>query len=141
LIPCHQRGFTLIEAVIATTLIVLGVVSVISVMSRGMAGDHTVDGQAVALRLAQEEIEKIKNDPNTTNNYLYDTYNTVTGGVALASPFTNYKREVIVTPQATGAAITQVTVNVYWQFKSSSFNMKVALTTLIADTTISSTAP
>jgi len=136
---------------LATILMVLGVVSVVSVMSKGMSADQTVDQSAVALRLAQEAIEAVKNSPDTSFAYLCANYGTNTQvgtnttpycsdtacpdggcscpGVNVEAPFAAYQRSVCVSEPQTGLA--QVVVNVTWQYKSSP--MQVGLTTYIGD--------
>lgn len=113
----YKKGFTLIEILLAVSLIVLGVIAVISVMSSGISSDMTVEGQIKALNLAQEKIEEIKNTAYAS--VASESRAAVTG-------FSGYERETVVsgTPK-------QATVYVYWTYQG--VQQTLSLVTLVTD--------
>ena len=124
-----KKGFTLLEVLLATVLIVFGVVAVVSAMATGVYTDSSIEGQAIALNLAQEEMETIKNTPYANIN----TTNFPTGLNPLTGSFSNYSRQVTFSPSTSGAnskPTTQVTVYVSWQLGL--MQSSVSLTTLLA---------
>jgi type IV pilus assembly protein PilV len=56
----QSEGFTLIELLIAIVLITVGLVSLMGIMSVGMYADANLEFMIVALNLANEKIEQIK---------------------------------------------------------------------------------
>lgn len=127
--PPDKKGFTLLEVLLATVLIVFGVVAVVSAMAAGVYTDSSIEGQAIALNLAQEEMEAIKNIPYANIN----TTNFPTGLIPLTGSFANYSRQVTFLPSASGTnsnPTTQVTVYVSWQLGL--MQSSVSLTTLLA---------
>lgn len=133
--PPDKEGFTLIEVLLATVLVVFGVVAVVSAMSAGVYTDSSIEGQSIALNLAQAEMETIKNT-------LYATINTtnfpagsscITGVFPnCTGSFANYARQVTLFPSGGGTnsnPTTQVTVTVSWQLGL--MQSSVSLTTLL----------
>lgn len=114
-----KKGFTLIEVLLATTLVILGVLAVVNAMAAGLYTDSSVEGQVVALNLAQEEMETLKNTP-----YVNLSASPMT---ALTGNFANYSRQVVLTTISTN--LTEVTVNVSWNLGL--MNSSVSLTTLL----------
>lgn len=123
-----KKGFTLIEVLLATVLVVFGVVAVVSAMSAGVYTDSSIEGQVIALNLAQAEIETIKNTPYANIN----TTNFPAGLNPLTGSFSNYSRQVTLSPSGSGTnsnPTTQVTVYVSWQLGL--MQSSVSLTTLL----------
>jgi len=114
-----NKGFTLIEVLLATTLVILGVLAVVNAMSAGVYTDRSVEGQVIALNLAQEEMEILKNTPYA--NLAASPMTALTGN------FSNYSRQVVLTVLNTN--LTEVTVNVSWNLGL--MNSSVSLTTLL----------
>ncbi len=112
------------EVLLASILLVFGVVSVVKVMSSGLVADNSVDGHVIALRLAQEGMEIIKNTPYAS---------VAASSSTLAAPFAAYTRAVVVTGNPASDKKITVTVNVTWTYKSNT--RTVTLVTLISDTT------
>jgi Tfp pilus assembly protein PilV len=123
-----KKGFTLIEVLLATVLVVFGVVAVVSAMATGVYTDSSIEGQAIALNLAQEQMETIKNTAYANIN----TTNFPTGLIPLTGSFANYSRQVTFLPSGSGtnsSPTTQVTVSVSWQLGL--MQSSVSLTTLL----------
>ena len=64
-ISSQQKGFTLIEALIAIFIFSLALVSLITITSRGITGVAQARDQAIAQFLAQEGIEMVRNIRDT----------------------------------------------------------------------------
>ncbi|MBF0570363.1 MAG: hypothetical protein HQL12_00685 [Candidatus Omnitrophica bacterium] len=135
-----KKGFTLIEILLSTVLVVLGVVGVVNAVSSGLYADKSVEGQSVALNLAQEQMEAVKNTAYANIN----TTTFPTGLAPLTGAFSNYSRQVIlytvttwspyVTTVYTGAGtntnpVTVATVYVSWALGL--VQNSVSLTTLL----------
>jgi len=58
--PQKAKGFTLIELLIAIVLIVVGLVTLMGIMSVGMCADAALEYRLTALNLANEKIEELK---------------------------------------------------------------------------------
>ncbi|MCQ9206421.1 MAG: prepilin-type N-terminal cleavage/methylation domain-containing protein [Omnitrophica bacterium] len=99
-------GFTLLEVMIAIVLFGVGIVAVVSLLSSGMAGALDAENTAIAVNLAQERMEEIRN--LTYANIVNEAKAVVTG-------FSVFQREVVVTEPETN--LKQVTVTVYWTHK------------------------
>jgi prepilin-type N-terminal cleavage/methylation domain-containing protein len=117
-------GFTLMEVVLTMALLAIGITSVVKVLGLGVSSDNVIESQLVALRLAQEAMEDVK---DATSNAAVDT-TAAADSAALASPFDAYTRTVTVsgTPK-------QVTVTVTWLNKGIE-SQTISLVTIIADT-------
>ena len=120
-----QKGFTLLEVMVTISVLVFGVLAVVRVMSTAISADTSIDSKMVALKLAQEEMEIIKNTPYA------DIAEPSPARATLSSPFGAYDRQVKV--DVLDAELTKVTVNVYWTHNAK--EEKLVLTTLLADAT------
>jgi Tfp pilus assembly protein PilV len=71
----RNKGFTVIEALVAITILLLGVLGPLSVATRGITDGMIAKNQIVALGLAQEGVELIraKIDSNLNNSNLWLT--------------------------------------------------------------------
>lgn len=128
----HQRGFTLVELMMAIALILLGIIAAVSAMSAGLTADNSIDGQVTALKLAQEEIETIKNTAYANISNVISGY---TSYAPLAAPFSNYSMQVVeqtLAQNPSSGELAQITVNIKWNFKASATT--ISLVTLIANT-------
>ena len=119
-----NKGLTLVEVVMAVTLLVVGVTAIVKTVSKAMTVGIYVDGQAIALMLAEEKMEAIKNT-------VYSSIASSDEG-ALAGSFAAFRRSVTVsgTPK-------QVQVDVSWTYKIGSdqgTTQTVSLVTIITDT-------
>ena len=83
----NNKGLTLIEVLIATAILAVGLTSVLVVLNKSMSTMATARQSAAALNLAREEMELIKNieypypddpiDDNANNNILSRTLSDV----------------------------------------------------------------
>jgi len=120
LLKRRKRGFTLLEVLIATLLLTGGVLSIVGAFSSGMVTSGDVERVALALNLAQEKLEDIKN--KTYANVANEAQSAVSG-------FPVFQRQVAVTVLQTG--LKQVAVTVSWDTKGGQAD--VALMTLVTN--------
>ena len=83
----NKKGFTLIEVLIATAILAVGLTSVLVVLNKSMSTMAVARQSAAAMNLAREEMELIKNikypypddptDDNANNNILSRTLSDV----------------------------------------------------------------
>ena len=114
-----QKGFTLLEVLIAVVLFTTGVVAVTGLFGAGLVNSSDAENTAVAMNLAQKRIEEIR-------NISYESI--VNEAKADVSGFSGFQREVAVTEPLTD--LKKVTVSVYWTFKSN--EVSVPLVTYIS---------
>ncbi|MEI6438476.1 MAG: prepilin-type N-terminal cleavage/methylation domain-containing protein [Candidatus Omnitrophota bacterium] len=96
----RRHGFTLLEVLITTVMLVIGVIAVVKAIADASSADHAVEGKAVALLLAQEKMETLNYNAAVAES------KAVVDGVS----FPQYSREVTVS----GTDPKKVTVTVYW---------------------------
>ncbi len=101
----RKRAFTLLEILITTVLLVVGVMAVVKAITDATSIDSSVEGRAVALALAQEKIETVRN--TAFGSIVSVARAPVTG-------FDGYVYEVTVTP---AVDLKQIGVKVFWSFK------------------------
>lgn len=117
----HCHGFTLLEILITVLLLIVGVVAVVRAMGSGTSADYYVEAQAIALQLAQEQMEEVKALP-------FSDIGEIPRGDDIDG-FPGYQREVLVE----GTDPKTVTVNVYWTLKDT--EQLVTLQTLFTNLT------
>jgi len=113
------KGFTLLEVLIATVILTVGVAAIIWAFSAGMYATTDIENVDLALNIAQAKMEQIKNTPFAS---LADS-----GPTADA----NFPRFSITVNVAEGQNPMQVDVTVNWNVKGGSTGF--TLTTLTAD--------
>lgn len=109
-----HKGFALLELLLTILLLTSGLVALFEAMSIGLfaAGDN--ENSLVALHLAEEKMEEVKNK----------SYGSVTNEAkALVSGFPVFQREVAVTTPQTN--LKQVTVTVYWNTQANELNVSL----------------
>ncbi len=116
-----MKGFTLLEALIATIILTVGVVAIIRALNSGIYAASGVENVDLALNIAQAKMEQMK---NTAFASLADS------GPAADANFPRFSTTVNV---AEGQNPMRVDVTVVWPVKGGSTN--ITLTTLIADYT------
>lgn len=115
------QGFTLLEMLITIVLLVTGVVILLQVMSIGMFSDVNTENSLIALRLAQEKIEEVK---DATSYAQIDTF--AVSRANLGGDFSDFDRQVTVTSDP-----KEVNVSVFWDIRGQ--EQSVLLTSLFAD--------
>jgi len=99
-----KSGFSLLEILLAILFLGTGLAFLLQAISAGLFTGGENEDEVIALNLAQEETEELR-------NALYS-------GISQESPpvtvtgFTAFTREVLVTTPQTG--LKEISVNVYW---------------------------
>lgn len=74
-----KNGFTLMEVMIAITVLFVGAVGLVTLLNYTVVGVHASSNQLIAANLAQEGIEAIRFDRDQTNNW-NSWYNSISDG-------------------------------------------------------------
>lgn len=115
-----QNGFTLFEVLLTIVLITIGFTALMQAISAGFFAGGQNENSLVAVNLAQEKMEEIRN-----KSYA----NVVNEAKSAVSGFSVFQREVAVT--AAQAGLKEVSVKVYWFAKQDELN--VNLVTYVSD--------
>lgn len=99
-----NKGFTLIELVLTIVLCSMGIMALFQAFNAAMLSQHQAQQHMLAVQLAQEKMEEIKNA---------DTYAAIDGFVApranMGGAFASFDRAVTVSGDP-----KEVTVTLYW---------------------------
>ena len=114
-----HKGVTLLEVLIATVIFTVGIVTVLSAFNTGMFASTEVENVDLALNLAQERMESIR---DIGYGFAGDAKGPVSG-------FPAFQRQAAVTVLQTD--LKQVDVTVYWQTRGGETN--IALTTYLTN--------
>jgi len=116
----NQHGVTLAEILVATALLAIGMVAVLSAMSIGLGGVESSRRVSTALFLAEQRLEQVRAFAVSTSagqgfanlssvGFPAEGYNTIAG-------YTGFRRVVSFTPNAGGNPnLTTVTVQVFYR--------------------------
>ncbi|MBI3315608.1 MAG: prepilin-type N-terminal cleavage/methylation domain-containing protein [Candidatus Omnitrophica bacterium] len=113
-------GFTLLEVLLAIVLLTTAILSLFEAFSGGLFLGSRNESDLVALNLAREKMESIRNTAYA--GVVDETKAVVTG-------FPAYEREVVVTTPQTD--LKQVAVNVTWEDKST--ELSTSLVTYVSN--------
>lgn len=103
-----KHGFTLLEILITAIIFTTAVVVIAGLFGTGLVSSLDSENTTIAINLAQKRMEEIR-------NLDFDT-EIVSEAKADVDGFAGFRREVVVSePQAD---LKQVTVTVYWSYKS-----------------------
>ncbi len=141
----HQRGFSLIEALVAFLILSVGMLGIASLQTISLKSGQTASFRSVAVIKAEEIIERMRANPTAVASYAVSTgdagtdngCNDAGGGPAVlcvpadlaADDIFNWKNDlvsalpndasttasIVVTPPGAGQALTSVTVTVNWK--------------------------
>lgn len=117
----RKNGFTLLEVLLATLLVVGGFIFLLQAMAVGLFAGGDNEGQLIALNLSQEKLEELRN--KSYASVINETEAAVTG-------FPSFEREVIVTVPQIG--LKEVNVSTSWRTKAST--LSVNLVTYLSNT-------
>lgn len=112
-----ERGFTLIEVVTAMTLIVIALIPIMLMFNTGVRSTDKASYHSVALGLAQERIEQLRDTA-------YNDLASVTDSSITISGATFNRTVTVTTPESN---LKKIVVNVSWTYNSA--NRSVSLTT------------
>ena len=116
----NKAGFTILEVLIATLIVGVGISALMEALNRGYFGVGQVEDYTLALSLSQEKMEEIRDI----------SFNTV-GNVArtAVTGFPDFDQQVNVTTVQTD--LKQVIVQTFWQVPKGENN--VTLTTYVVN--------
>lgn len=115
-----RGGFSLLEILVALIIFTTGIIAVMRLFSQGMVGSVDEENTGVAVTLARQRLEEMR-------NLDFDT-GVVNEAKAAVSGFPGFQREVTVTEPQTD--LKQLVVNTYWTDKSG--EVSTSLTTYIS---------
>jgi len=111
----NKHGFTLLECLIAAAVFSVSTTIIIGLFSSGFIGGMDAEKTSVAMNLAQQRMELIRNI--AFDDIADEAKADVTG-------FTGFQREVAVTEDPTD--LKQVTVTVYWTHKGDEITVPIS---------------
>lgn len=112
-----QRGFTLLEMMLAVTLFSVSTLGSMELLNRAEAAAADGENLVIATYLAQARLEELR-------NALYaNLANEAKASIASPSGFTRFSREVTVTTPYTD--LERVLVTVYWNAPGGETNVKL----------------
>jgi type II secretory pathway pseudopilin PulG len=117
----NEEAFTLLEVLLAIVVVVIGITSLLPMLSAGISTDSYVEDVSIALNLAQEKIEEIK----TAAAYA-DIDDFISNKAVVDGNFARFQREVTVALDP-----KEVNVIVYWTEKGG--EQSLTLATLFAN--------
>lgn len=112
-----RKGFTLLEVLVATVLVGVGIFAIMEAFNRGYLGVGEAEDYSVALSLSEERMETLRDA----------SYGSISNSAkAVVSGFPSFQQEVIVTQPIIN--LKQIVVKTYWTVPNGENN--VSLTTL-----------
>lgn len=106
-----NKGFTLIEILIALVILSVGLLAITSISLTVMKGNSFADKMTMATTLAQDRLEEIKNtayDSVASANFPTQDYGSISG-------FNAFRREVSITSSSPAINMKTITVTVLWR--------------------------
>lgn len=90
IIAAHKRGFTLIETLVAVSLLVIAIVAPMSLVAQSLATAYYARDQVAAYALAQEGIEAVRavRDGNILSNATANTSRNLLDSIPIGQNFT-----------------------------------------------------
>ena len=116
----RRAGFTILEMLIAVLLLVIGMVSILNIFNIALHIDNGIEKSTVALSLAQEEMELVKDAFTWESIDAFISPRTNVGG-----RYADFDREVTVSGDP-----KEIGVIVYWTDKG--IDQQISLTTLMS---------
>jgi len=120
-----KDGFTLLEVMLTIVLFGTGLAALLQVVSTGLFAGGENETELVAISLAQEKTEEIRNKSFSGMAIASETK------AVMASPFQKFKRSVDVANDTPVTNMERVTVTVYWDTKGIETNK--TLITYVSD--------
>ena len=126
---CHYKAFTLVELLLTISVLAVGIAPVVRSMATGIVADQVIEYQMVAISLAQQKMEEIKDCPDWKSIGDYALERT-----KIEEPFDAYEWEVTIKDMAEDEAnFKQATATVYWEIKG--VEQSISLLTLLTNLT------
>ena len=116
-----QRGFTLIEIMVAITLLSIGLLGMAGLTVGIMRGNYLSSQVTTATALAQAKMEDIKRIGYSGTSASAEGYNTISG-------YPLYRRDTVVDVDTPNVGMKTVTITVFWDSNASSIAVETILT-------------
>ncbi|MDP3028876.1 MAG: type IV pilus modification protein PilV [Deltaproteobacteria bacterium] len=118
----NNKGFTLIEVLIATLVLAIGLLSLATLAGTVIRGNSFSNKMTTATTLAQDKMEEIK-------GLVYDNAGTAAGTENYGSitNYNSYKRVTTVAANTPGSGMKEVTVTAFWDADTHSVDLKTIL--------------
>lgn len=118
------RGFTVVEVLIAATIVVVGLLALATMFPTGYSTVTKSGIQSCGLALAQQRIELLRNTP----------YNNIAGGTTTesCSGYSGYTRATVVQDNTPTTNAKQITVTVTLPSAGTPTSQPIQLTTIVA---------
>ncbi len=123
-----STGFTLIECLVATVILGVGVVGVAGMFAAASVSEKKAAYVAQATQIAEQTLDGVRSG-------IYDISEQPSGSVTIATPGLPHARGVLAWQPyvtGTGPTLTLVALDLSWQWASSSSG-KYSVSTLVAD--------
>ena len=117
----NKRGFTLVEFLIATAILSIGLLALINLQLMAIRGNHDSKEMTRAVLLAEKKMEELKNTAysSLTIGTAQDTNNPMNG---LGQSGGIFNRSWTIQNYAGSNFMKEITVNVSWILKGQSHN-------------------
>lgn len=116
-----MKGFSLLEVLLSTFLLSTGVAALIGMLGIGVFAHLQANNQSIALNLAQEKIEELRNFSFPAIVSQDRAFNEPQLGVFGSS----FDREVVVTNETGDLNLKRIEVFVYWTTKGQEINVNL----------------
>ncbi len=120
-----DNGFTLIEVIMATAILSIGLLAISSLTVGIIVGNKRSTDLTTAVSLAQDKMEAVRG--------LGYTSVAPETEAAYSTPNGTYEREVLVTNNSPGNGMKLVTVRVYWDSWRGASRSRVELVTILSE--------
>jgi prepilin-type N-terminal cleavage/methylation domain-containing protein len=121
----EERGFTLVEILVATVILSVGLLGIAGFTTAVMRGNAFSNRMTTAVMLAQEKMEDVR---RVGYSGMPSGDETITEDYGFIANYAPYKRVTFTDAESPAAGMKRVTVTVYWD----SDIHKVALATIVA---------
>ena len=116
-----QRGFTLVEIMVAITLLSIGLLGMAGLTVGIMRGNSLSSQVTTATALAQAKMEDIKRIGYSGTSASAEGYNAISG-------YPLYRRDTVVDVDTPNVGMKTVTITVFWDSNASSIAVETILT-------------
>jgi len=116
----NEKGFTLIEVLIAMLVLAIGLLSLATLAGTVIRGNSFSNKMTTATTLAQERLEDIQRQGYASASSNNENYGSIAG-------YSGYKRLTSVAANTPATGMKTVTVTVFWDADAHSVTLKIIL--------------
>lgn len=126
-----RKGFTLLEVLIATIVLTVGVLGIVWAFTRGMAASTDVENIDLALNVAQANMEDVFETLKNTDLTTLNIANFETSHSGDDPDFSDFNVTTDLTDVNGDASLMRIDIAVSWEVKGDTAS--IGFTTLVAD--------